>query len=159
MFVCFSYPLKFLFVFSYPLNIHLTQVTGVNLDLACITIFVVCVFYTTAGERLPILFNSDCLMNLNHSWTLELTPPPVSVSAISSTVNSVQFSLTNLNHYEPFERTPTPLKLLRRDEGRGVDRCLPAGSRHHHLHHQHHHHHHPFISSVRRSISGVRSIP
>ena len=35
------------------------KVTGVNLDLACVAIFVVCVFYTTAGSILSIDLDFD----------------------------------------------------------------------------------------------------
>ena len=62
---------KYFCFFSHPLNIHLIQVTGVNLDLACITIFVVCVFYTTAGERLfNCQFCSIVTDKLKPLWTV-----------------------------------------------------------------------------------------
>ena len=45
---------------------NVKKVTGVNLDLACVTIFVVCVFYTTAGEKDSELHSKEfCDFELN----------------------------------------------------------------------------------------------
>ena len=41
--------------------------TGVNLDLACVTIFVVCVFYTTAGEKDFALYSREFCDMLHHN--------------------------------------------------------------------------------------------
>ena len=41
--------------------------TGVNLDLACVTIFVVCVFYTTAGEIDSELYSREFCDILRHN--------------------------------------------------------------------------------------------
>ena len=39
-------------------TVPLVQVTGIDINVACVTIFVVCVFYTTAGgfKAVKILF-------------------------------------------------------------------------------------------------------
>ena len=54
-----------IYVYRYEL-MNVKKVTGVNLDLACVTIFVVCVFYTTAGEKDSELYSKEfCDFELN----------------------------------------------------------------------------------------------
>jgi len=48
--------LFFISIVVYLPALALEQVTGVNLDLACVTIFVVCVFYTTAGGMKAVVW-------------------------------------------------------------------------------------------------------
>ena len=70
--VCQLGPILFVFVFVYMfvfvLWYHVKKVTGVNLDLACVTIFVVCVFYTTAGENDFALCSREFCDILHNSW-------------------------------------------------------------------------------------------